>query len=108
MREAHHPLAGDPLYGNPRHKASDEAMAAVKALGRQALHAFSLSLTHPVTGETMSWKSRLPQDMRDLLTLLREESAAKLNKSAANPLLDEDDEDDWDEDDYDVEVHYVR
>jgi 23S rRNA pseudouridine1911/1915/1917 synthase len=111
MREAHHPLAGDPLYGNPRHKGSDAVNAAVKALGRQALHAFSLSLTHPATGETMTWKSRLPQDMRDLLALLRAESAAQYAKSGlgkAAEWVDEDDDEDWDDDDYDVEVHYVR
>ncbi|VEB42613.1 Ribosomal large subunit pseudouridine synthase D [Chromobacterium violaceum] len=43
MREAGHPLAGDPVYGNPRHKMDEEIAAGVKALGRQALHAFALA-----------------------------------------------------------------
>lgn len=109
MKEARHPLAGDPLYGNPRHQASEAVIAAVKTLKRQALHASSLSLVHPATGETMSWKSRLPEDMRALLAVLREESEIKRNKVSGKQLpLDEDDDDDWDEDDYDVEMHYVR
>jgi len=109
MREARHPLAGDPLYGNPRHQASEAVIAEVKALKRQALHAFSLTLAHPATGETKSWKSRLPEDMRALLAVLREEAEIKRSKVSGTPIpLDEDDDDDWDEDDYDVEVHYVR
>ncbi len=103
MREARHPLAGDPLYGNPRQAMQDEVAAAVKALGRQALHAFRLSLVHPATGETMSWEAPLPDDMRHLLAILRGESGFE------QAIEDgDDDEDDWDDDDYDVEVHYVR
>lgn len=97
MREARHPLAGDPLYGNPRHKMPDAVADAVHALGRQALHAAKLSLTHPATGERMSWTSPLPDDMRRVLAALRAEYSHE-----------DVDDDDWDDDDYDVEVHYVR
>ncbi len=102
MREARHPLAGDPLYGNPRHGMNDEVAVAVKALGRQALHAFRLSLKHPVTGEEMSWEAPMPDDMRHLLAILRGESSF--------PQADDEDwdDDDDDDDDHDVEVHYVR
>jgi len=100
MQKAGHPLAGDPLYGNPRHAMSDAAREAVNLLGRQALHAFRLALVHPATGETMQWKSRLPADMRALLTVLRSEMHGK-----ALPL---DDDDFDDEDDGDWEIIYTR
>ena len=44
MREANHPLAADPVYGNLRHPCSEPVKEAVKSLGaRQALHAYRLS-----------------------------------------------------------------
>lgn len=102
MKEARHPLSGDPLYGNPRHRMQDEIRTAVAALGRQALHAHKLSLVHPATGETMSWSARLPNDMRALLAVLRGEGGFAMGGEH------DDDDDDWNDDDYDVEVQYVR
>jgi len=104
MREAHHPLAGDPLYGDPRHKMPEEVSASVKALARQALHAYKLSLVHPATGKQMSWSARIPDDMRQLLATLRQTAYATGSRTAS----EEDDDEDWDDDDYDVEVMYVR
>jgi 23S rRNA pseudouridine1911/1915/1917 synthase len=40
-------------------------------LMRQALHAFTISFTHPATGETVEYSAPLAQDMELLLTLLR-------------------------------------
>lgn len=112
MREARHPLAGDALYGNPRHHGSEAADAAVKSLARQALHAYKLSLVHPVTGITHSWSAPIPDDMKNLLAVLRGEAEARMNKTRAASIPNvagfDDDDDDWDEDDYDVEVHYIR
>ncbi len=112
MREAKHPLAGDPAYGNPRHHGSEAADAAIKAMNRQALHAFSLALVHPATRKEMGWKAPLPDDMKQLLALLRaerdEKFAAANAKAAAKASEFDDDDDDWDDEDYDVEVHYVR
>ena len=45
----------------------------VKSLGRQALHAERLGLIHPVSGEAMEWQVDLPEDMADLLKVLRHE-----------------------------------
>lgn len=59
-----HPLVGDPVYG-PR-----VAKNAPRAFHRQALHARKLGLVHPVSGRTMSWKSPLPPDMRELIAAL--------------------------------------
>lgn len=51
------PLVGDTLYGGMEQPG----------LKRQALHAYSLSFEHPVTGERMFFISDLPQDMADFL-----------------------------------------
>lgn len=68
-----HPLIADPLYGGklrfPK-KADVELKQALKNFKRQALHAKKLTLTHPISGELMSWKAPLPNDMQDLLQVL--------------------------------------
>ena len=68
-----HPLVGDPLYGGrlrfPK-KASEEIKEALKAFQRQALHSKKLTLKHPTTGDEMSWKIELPEDMSMLLNAL--------------------------------------
>ncbi|WP_114417941.1 23S rRNA pseudouridine(1911/1915/1917) synthase RluD [Marinospirillum perlucidum] len=71
-----HPLVGDPVYGG-RLKlpagASEELKEFLRAFPRQALHARSLTLVHPLSGETLSWQVPLPEDMQLLLTLLDED-----------------------------------
>jgi len=65
-----HPILGDATYsGGFKTKAAllpPPARAALDALGRQALHAYRLTLEHPTTGETMEFRSELPADMRRL------------------------------------------
>jgi 23S rRNA pseudouridine1911/1915/1917 synthase len=51
-----HPVIGDCLYG-----ICDES------IGRQALHACSYIFKHPITAETVSIKSDLPEDMQKLI-----------------------------------------
>ena len=48
------PLIGDSLY-NPKHSAN--------ALPRQALHAYQISFTHPVTKQHMKFTAPIPEDM---------------------------------------------
>lgn len=74
MQSIGYPLVGDPVYGG-RSKASGEVALAIKALGRQALHATRLGLLHPVSGEAMSWQADLPTDMQQLLEILRDAQA---------------------------------
>ncbi|MDB4959303.1 MAG: rluD [Myxococcales bacterium] len=63
------PLVGDPVYG---HKPRDERLAEVaRALGRQALHAATLSFEHPVTRKQMSFEAPLPADFQAALAALR-------------------------------------
>jgi 23S rRNA pseudouridine1911/1915/1917 synthase len=69
-----HSLIGDPMYGGrvrfPK-KASVELKDALLNFKRQALHSKKLSLAHPVSGQVMSWKATLPDDMKELLEVLR-------------------------------------
>ena len=62
-----HPLLGDAVYGpHFKTKASQlapDAQGALKALGRQALHAYLLVLEHPRTGEVLHWEAALPKDL---------------------------------------------
>jgi len=71
------PLVGDPLYAGrqklPR-GASPRLREAVIAFRRQALHAARLELTHPASGERLSWQAEMPDDFSRLLDILREES----------------------------------
>jgi 23S rRNA pseudouridine1911/1915/1917 synthase len=60
------PVVGDPLYGR-RNRPGPEAL---KAFGRQALHASRLEFRHPRTGKLMSFATEVPQDLGSLLTEL--------------------------------------
>ncbi len=67
------PLVGDPVYGGrPRipKGSSPELISYLEKFKRQALHAWQLGLTHPQTGEAMSWQADIPEDMQVLLELL--------------------------------------
>jgi 23S rRNA pseudouridine1911/1915/1917 synthase len=69
-----HSLIGDPMYGGrvrfPK-KASEELKDALLNFKRQALHSKKLTLIHPISGESMSWKVSLPDDMAELLEVLK-------------------------------------
>ena len=69
-----HSLIGDPMYGGrvrfPK-KASEELKDALLNFKRQALHSKKLTLTHPISLESMSWKAPLPEDMTGLLEVLK-------------------------------------
>ncbi len=60
-----HPVVGDPLYGYKKQRF---------ALDGQLLHAFRLTLTHPVTGERMCFEAPLPDYFERVLTVLQRES----------------------------------
>ncbi len=75
MAHAGHGLVGDPVYGGKRKLATraftPQAVEAVRAFPRQALHAAVLGFEHPVSGGTLRFEAPLPQDMEALLTELR-------------------------------------
>jgi 23S rRNA pseudouridine1911/1915/1917 synthase len=68
MTSLGHPLLGDPAYGRTR-SAHRELLKRLN-FERQALHAAELGFIHPVTGETLSFKSAVPSDMQELLSAL--------------------------------------
>jgi 23S rRNA pseudouridine1911/1915/1917 synthase len=70
LAAAGHPLIGDRTY-RARHKRAVDAIAAVRAFPRQALHAQKLGLVHPVSGKGMRWESPLPADIESLIAALR-------------------------------------
>lgn len=63
-----HPLAGDTVYGGGNTKFEKQNK---EILGGQALHAYRLTLTHPRSGEVMSFESPLPQWFCEILEKLR-------------------------------------
>jgi 23S rRNA pseudouridine1911/1915/1917 synthase len=70
-----HPLLGDTVYG-PHFKTKANALglkaqAALAALGRQALHAYLLTIQHPASGEILTWEAALPEDLLLLQRALR-------------------------------------
>ena len=79
MAHIRHPLLGDPLYGG-RFKIpkgmTETCLNALQSIRRQALHAGLLGFDHPVTGEAVSWQIPLPDDMQNLLMLLRTDAAS--------------------------------
>jgi 23S rRNA pseudouridine1911/1915/1917 synthase len=76
MSYIHFPLIGDQTYGGRMRipaGASPELLEMLRGFPRQALHARRLQLTHPDDGRLMSWEVPLPEDMLNLLALLRQD-----------------------------------
>jgi len=70
LAKAGHPLLGDAVYGAGFQSKSvllpQQTQAKLKALNRQALHAFRLAFSHPRTGKLLSFESKLPKDLAAL------------------------------------------
>ncbi len=70
------PIAGDPVYGGsgrvPR-GVSESLRERIRGFGRQALHAASLSLQHPETGEALAFSAEPPDDFKLLMQALYDE-----------------------------------
>lgn len=74
LAHVQHPIIGDKVYGGRLRlppQASVELQTCLREFPRQALHARSLSLIHPVTSREMQWEVPLPEDMQHLLSVLR-------------------------------------
>jgi len=70
MASLGHPLLGDPVYGGDGTKFEARHRALITG---QTLFAGELSLTHPKTGERMTFKAPLPADFARLLAILERE-----------------------------------
>ena len=71
------PVVGDRDYGGrfgPPAGASSRLDAALRRFERQALHARTLSLRHPVTGAACRWTAPPPDDLAALLAALAEDA----------------------------------
>jgi 23S rRNA pseudouridine1911/1915/1917 synthase len=76
MTHIGHGLIGDNVYGTGlRRGTPDQLKDAVKAFGRQALHAQKLGFMHPVSGQKLDFQCERPDDMDNLMTALRAASS---------------------------------
>ena len=57
----------------PLKKLSDELKQNVFNFPRQALHAIGLGLIHPSSNKFMQWDIPLPNDIKELLDIIRAE-----------------------------------
>lgn len=62
LKHIHHPIVGDPVYGN--------ASKSNLIMSRQALHAQTITFLHPVRREQMTFTAALPEDMQRLIEKL--------------------------------------
>jgi 23S rRNA pseudouridine1911/1915/1917 synthase len=96
------PIVGDPVYGlksiMPIKSMSLALHQHILSFDRQALHAIRLGLIHPLSSEAMEWSIDLPNDMKNLLEIIRLEQS-----NVADPLADLDFEDYLDESSDDID-----
>lgn len=79
MSHIHHPIVGDTQYGGRVQLTkgmTPELIQMLRQFKRQALHAFAIGLTHPITGEFKRWEIDLPADIQTLIQVLREDKNA--------------------------------
>jgi 23S rRNA pseudouridine1911/1915/1917 synthase len=69
LSERGHMLCGEKTYTHP---PGGRPQADASGAPRQALHAAELGFIHPVTGDTLHFKSPLPADLQQWLKRLRE------------------------------------
>ncbi len=95
------PLVGDQTYGKrfkiPK-KMNEELVAFLRGFKRQALHAGALSFAHPVTGKKIKSKVQMPDDLFELIDVLREDVEVFESRMKGDDGFDYD---------YGVEVAYV-
>jgi len=77
MAHQRFPLVGDPVYGG-RLKlpagASETLKGLLRDFPRQALHARKLAFDHPVSGECLTFRAPLPDDLLLLIDALRDDA----------------------------------
>jgi len=80
MSHIKHPIVGDPVYGNNnsiKKGVNPSLRDIIKHFKRQALHAFSLELPHPVSGNLMQFNAELPEDINALINALNSDDATE-------------------------------
>jgi 23S rRNA pseudouridine1911/1915/1917 synthase len=70
-----HPIVADDMYGGklvyPWQLADGEPTVQEPVINRVALHAWTLEFTHPTTKKLVKFEAPLPEDMQNLLNMLR-------------------------------------
>ncbi len=70
-----HPIVADDMYGGklvyPWQLAGDQPTVQEPVISRVALHAHSLEFKHPTTEKQVKFQAPLPEDMQNLLDMLR-------------------------------------
>lgn len=66
-----HPIVGDTMYGGQGVVAAAEGDSPEFGFFRQALHAFEITFTHPITLEPMTIAAPLPPDIQALVGRIR-------------------------------------
>lgn len=82
MAYQRYPLVGDKAYGGRLHfpaGSSESLKQTLRTFPRQALHAETLGLVHPHSGQWLQWTVPLPPDMQNLLMELEQD---KINQNA--------------------------
>lgn len=69
LASMHHPVAGDALYG-PKAGSVGGKKGRAPFASRQLLHAASLSIDHPHSGERQTFRAPLPRDLVEILRVL--------------------------------------
>ena len=78
MSSIGHALAGDPVYGGKPGKTGQVIGQILISFPRQALHAQKLALVHPQTEQILGWEADMPEDLNNLLQLLRQHSRSEI------------------------------
>lgn len=79
MAHINHPLIGDPVYGIQQNAGysllrkagyDEDVQEQVMMFPRQALHARKIQFIHPHSREEMTFEAELPEDLKNLISLL--------------------------------------
>jgi 23S rRNA pseudouridine1911/1915/1917 synthase len=73
MAHAGHALVGDPIYSGRQWRTLEDpdTRSACRDFPRQALHAWQLGFTHPISREQVEFEAPPPEDLQELVDLLR-------------------------------------
>jgi len=74
-----HPVFGDPIYGGRKivygsgsRRNKEQIQILLDIMKRQALHARTLGFIHPKTNKKLKFHSKLPEDMKEVLSILKD------------------------------------
>ncbi len=86
-----HPIIGDTMYGGQIVNQIDgktEGEQTPLVFARQALHAFEITFTHPISLEPMTLSAPLPLDMRRLWALIKQTAGDETADESSTISLD--------------------